>query len=213
MCPQPSNRQALIDGTLRCLEKLPAERITARAIAAEAGANLASITYHFRSKDDLVTVAVIEGLDRWLEEIAARMRDLGSMASGARFQRAAEVVGISRPRHRALAANFVGAVARAQHDPKIRKLLAAGFHRARPNVAAVLALGSDATGLDAAGLLLAQFHGLLMQVLLDPSLAIDGARLTRAQARLRKRTGERSNAKQGGRTEIRRKRQILRERA
>jgi AcrR family transcriptional regulator len=43
MSPQRSNRMNLIEGTLRCLERLPPERITARAIAEESGANLASI--------------------------------------------------------------------------------------------------------------------------------------------------------------------------
>lgn len=62
--PQRSNRDQLVDGALRCLERLPADRVTARVIAYESGANLASIGYHFGSKDDLVTAAVIEGLDR-----------------------------------------------------------------------------------------------------------------------------------------------------
>jgi len=68
--PQRSNRRQLIEGTLRCIERLPSERITTRAIAEESDANVASIAYHFGSKDDLVTEAVVEGLDRWLEEIA-----------------------------------------------------------------------------------------------------------------------------------------------
>ncbi|HET6213291.1 MAG TPA: TetR family transcriptional regulator, partial [Micromonosporaceae bacterium] len=59
MSPQRSNRANLIEGTLCCLERLPAERVTARAIAQESGANLASITYHFGSKDNLVTAAVV----------------------------------------------------------------------------------------------------------------------------------------------------------
>jgi DNA-binding transcriptional regulator YbjK len=61
LSPQRSNREQLLDGALCCLERLPAERITARAIAEESGANLASIAYHFGSKDGLVTAAVIEG--------------------------------------------------------------------------------------------------------------------------------------------------------
>jgi hypothetical protein len=49
----------------------------------------------------------------------------------------------------------------------------------------VLALGQDQAGQDAAGLVLGLFYGLLVQVLLDPALAIDGERMERAQARLR----------------------------
>ena len=182
--PQRSNRSNLIESTLRCLERLPPERITARAIAEESGANLASITYHFGSKDTLVTEAVIEGLDRWLEEIDHGLGDLEPHEPAARYRRAGEVIERSRQRHTGLAKNFVGALAKAQHDPRIRELLAAGFRRTRPNVASLLGLGEDRAGEDAAGLVLALFNGLLFQVLIDPALAIEGDRLERAQARL-----------------------------
>jgi AcrR family transcriptional regulator len=182
--PQRSNRSNLIEGTLRCLERLPPERITARAIAEESGANLASLTYHFRSKDNLVTEAVIEGLDRWLAEIDDRLDDLRSRSPAARFRRAAEVFETTRRRHAGLARNFVGALAKAQHDPRVRELLADGYRRTRPRVASLLGLGDDMAGEDTGGLVLALFHGLLLQVLLDPALAIDGARMERAQARL-----------------------------
>lgn len=183
--PQRSNRSQLIEGTLRCLERLPAERVTARAIAQESGANLASITYHFGSKDSLVTEAVIVGLDRWLAEIADRLGDLASEAPAARFRRAAEVVETTRQHHSGLARNFVGALAKAQHDRRVRQTLAAGFHRTRPALATVLGLGDDQPGRDAAGLALALFDGLLFQALLDPDLAIEGDRMQQAQARLR----------------------------
>jgi hypothetical protein len=80
---------------------------------------------------------------------------------------------------------MVGALAKAQHDPRIREMLAGGFDRTRPTVASLLGLGDDEAGRDAAGLTLALFYGLLFQVLLDPDLAIEGGRLERAQARLR----------------------------
>jgi AcrR family transcriptional regulator len=183
--PQRSNRAALIEGTLRCLERLPPERVTARAIAAESGANLASIAYHFETKDNLVTEAVIEGLDRWLEQITAALGDLVGQDAATRLRRADEVLEATRQEHAGLARNFLGALAKAHHDAKVRELLAAGFHRTRPQVAAVLDLGGDQAGEDAAGLILAQFNGLLFQSLLDPDLAIDGERLRHAQARLR----------------------------
>lgn len=185
MSPQRSNRSHLIEGTLRCLERLPPDRITVRAIAAEAGANIASITYHFGSKDNLVTAAVIEGLDRWLTDIADRLDDLVTQTPEARFQRAAAVIEESRQRHTGLARNFVGALAKAQHDHRLRELLAKGFRDTRPNLAAVLGLGDDQPGHDAAGLVLSLFHGLLIQTLLDPALAIDGDRMQAAQIRLR----------------------------
>jgi AcrR family transcriptional regulator len=186
MSPQPSNRQNLIDGTLRCLERLPPERVTARAIAEESRANLASIPYHFGSKDELLTEAVIAGLDRWLEEIESGLGELESLDPKVRFRRAAELIDATRRKHTGLARNFLAALARAQFEPRIRNLLSEGFRRTRPNLAWLLGLGSDRAGKDAAGLVHSMFTGLLFQELLDPSLGIEGARMRRAQARLRR---------------------------
>jgi AcrR family transcriptional regulator len=186
MSPQHSNRAELIAGTLRCLERLPPERITARVISEESGANLASIAYHFGSKDNLVTVAAIEGLDRWLADIIISLDDVAARTPAAKFRRAAEVFDSSRQRHLGLIRNFIGALAKAQHDDRIRDLLAAGYRRTRPVVAALLDLGSDQDGDDAGGLVLALFHGLMLQATLDPALAVEGTRMQRAQARLRR---------------------------
>jgi AcrR family transcriptional regulator len=183
--PQRSNRASLIEGTLYCLEKLPPERVTARAITEESGANLASIAYHFGSKDNLVTEAVVEGLDRWLAEVTASLENLESRDPVERYRLAGEAIEASRRRHSGLARNFIGALAKAQHDARVRQLLADGFRRTRPAVASLLGLGSDQAGEDAAGLALAQFNGLLFQALLDPDLAIEGDRMRQAQARLR----------------------------
>jgi AcrR family transcriptional regulator len=184
--PQRSNRATLVEGALRCLERLPPEQITARVIAAEAGANLASITYHFGSKENLVTEAAITGLDRWLAEIGDRLAGLGTADLAERFRRAHEAVELTRREHLGLARNYVAALAMGQHDSRVRETLAAGFHRSREEVAALLGLGSDRAGIDCAGLVLSMFHGLLIQVLLDDALAIDGERMTKAQRRLRR---------------------------
>jgi AcrR family transcriptional regulator len=185
MSPQRSNRDALLEGALRCVETLPPERVTARAIAGASGANLASIAYHFGSKDELVTEAVIAGLDRWLAEVARRLDALDAPDPAARLRRAWETIDATRRDHEALATTFLAALARAQHDERVRARLAAGFRRTRPAVAALLGLGEDQAGVDAAGLVLAQFDGLLFQSLLDPELAIEGERMQHAQSRLR----------------------------
>jgi AcrR family transcriptional regulator len=185
LSPQRSNRSSLVEGTLRCLERLPLEQVTARAIAEESGANLASIGYHFGSKDELVTEAVILGLDRWLEEIDAALGEVAAEDPAARFRRAWEVVETEGQRHTGLVRNFVAALAKAQDDARVREMLAAGFARSRPEVAAVVGLGDDQAGLDAAGLVHALFYGLLLQTLLDPALAVEGERMQRAQSRLR----------------------------
>ena len=72
----------------------------------------------------------------------------------------------------------------AQHDERVRETLATGFRRTRHAVAAVLSTGTDAAGIDAAGLALALFNGQLLQTLVDPGLAIEGDRFRAAEARL-----------------------------
>lgn len=118
------------------------------------------------------------GLDRWLEEIAA------ALAGTHDYFRAMEIVAATRHRHAGLSRMFLTALARAPHDERVRETLAAGFRRTRHAVAEVLGTGADATGLDAAGLALALLDGLLFQTLVDPDLAIEGARFRAAEARL-----------------------------
>ena len=55
-------RQALLSATRRCIGRRGLAATTSREITAEADANLAAITYHFGSKDDLVTEALLEGI-------------------------------------------------------------------------------------------------------------------------------------------------------
>jgi AcrR family transcriptional regulator len=183
--PQRSNRSNLIEGTLRCLHRLPPERVTARAITEESEANLASIAYHFGSKDALVTEAVVAGLDRWLEDVAATLDGLDAAEPSTLLRRADEVIDATRGQHAGLARNFLVALARAQHDSRVRELLTDGFRKTRPRVAALLGLGDDQPGEDAAGLVHSIFVGLLFQALLHPDLAIEGERMEQAQARLR----------------------------
>jgi hypothetical protein len=95
-----------------------------------------------------------------------------------------EIVATTRHRHAELARTFLAALARAPHDERVRETLATGFRRTRHAVAAVLSTGTDAAGIDAAGLALALFNGLLFQTLVDPGLAIEGDRFRAAEARL-----------------------------
>lgn len=66
----------------------------------------------------------------------------------------------------------------------MRQRLAEGIRRTLPAVANLLELGDDQAGSDAGALVLALFDGLLLQTMLDPSLALDGKRVDDAQRRL-----------------------------
>jgi len=158
--------------------------MTARAIAKESGANLASITYHFGSKDVLVTEAVITGLDRWLEEVSSRMFDVERADVWTRFLAAAEAVESTRQIHAGLSSSFLAATAHARHDETVRRLIVEGVQRTRRQVAQLIGFGDDAVGFDTGGLVLSMFYGLMFQALLDPDLAIEGDRLNQGMLRL-----------------------------
>jgi AcrR family transcriptional regulator len=173
MSPQHSNRQALIEGTLNCIEARPAASVTARDIAAASGANLASIGYHFDSKDALVALALEEGFKRWLIELATEMGDLTTLAPPQRLSRAIDALRTGVERHQGLVHAFVAALAGAAHDRQLRAVLARSYADARSAVADLLALGQDDAAIDAASLVLATFDGLVIQAIVDDSARLD----------------------------------------
>ncbi|MGX1758211.1 TetR/AcrR family transcriptional regulator [Streptomyces lydicus] len=59
------HREDLLEGAKRCLLEKGYARTTARDIVAASGANLASIGYHYGSKDALMRQAVIAAGEEW----------------------------------------------------------------------------------------------------------------------------------------------------
>ena len=59
------HKEDLLAGAKKCLLELGYAKTTARDIVAASGTNLASIGYHFGSKDALMTQAIIELLGDW----------------------------------------------------------------------------------------------------------------------------------------------------
>src|SRR6266540_4446039 len=57
----------LLEGTLKRLRERGVAGTTSRDIATAAGVNLAAITYHFGSKDELVARALLHAVRQWLE--------------------------------------------------------------------------------------------------------------------------------------------------
>lgn len=168
MSPQQSNRQALLEGAIQCLEESPSAKITARQIAAAAQANLRSIGYHFGSTDQLLAQAMMEGFRRWLLELVAAMGDVSDMDPVERIQHAGEIL-VDGMRHRTgLVHAFLTAVASAPHNSDLRLMLAESYRDSRATVAGLLGLGDDRAARHAASLVLATFDGLLVQAVVDP---------------------------------------------
>lgn len=61
------HREDLLEGAKKCLVEKGFVRTTARDIVKASGANLASIGYHYGSKDALLTQAFTELMEEWGE--------------------------------------------------------------------------------------------------------------------------------------------------
>lgn len=64
----------MIEGTIRSLSGKGLARTTSREIARESGVNLAGITYHFGSKDELVSRALLSAIRSWIEPALEALR-------------------------------------------------------------------------------------------------------------------------------------------
>lgn len=65
------HKDDLLDGAKRCLYEKGYARTTARDIVAASGTNLASIGYHYGSKENLLNAALMSATEDWGEAIGA----------------------------------------------------------------------------------------------------------------------------------------------
>lgn len=172
------NREALLEGALKCIQEKGYGRTTARDLAGAAGTNLGAIGYHFGSTEQLLNEAIGLGFQRWLArfaEVAAAAHDDDPRAA---LRQMAREIPASLERNRHLAVAFVEALAQAERAPAVRKQLAKGYETSRAAVAALIeAQVGDGPDLDTralASLMIAVFDGLLVQWILDPKRAPSG---------------------------------------
>jgi len=70
-----TTQQLILEAVINCIEKYGVEKTTTRKIAQEAGTNIASINYYFRSKDELITRALDVTLQHMQEDLATIIQD------------------------------------------------------------------------------------------------------------------------------------------
>ncbi len=75
MPDKPATRQIILEAVVTCIEKYGIDKVTTRKIAEEAGTNIASINYYFRSKDDLLNETLAMTINHMTEDVFAAIDD------------------------------------------------------------------------------------------------------------------------------------------
>jgi AcrR family transcriptional regulator len=179
------HREGLLEAARRLLETKGYARITARDLVAESDTNLASIGYHFGSKDGLLNAAIAGAFQEWTDQLAEiAMADPDAVPiERARTTWAAAIEHL--PSKRALLLSYVEALAQAERTPELREQFAKQYRHCREQIAHLVAvsLGSGASAEDPrckaiASFVIATCDGLALQYLLAPDDVPTGAELT-----------------------------------
>ena len=185
------HREDLLAGARRCLEERGYARTTARDLVAASGTNLASIGYHFGSKEALLNEAIAASFEEWAQRVheLAFGGEVGGVAEsgddpvvlmGATYS----AMLTSFAEYRGLAVAFIEALAQAERQPALRAQLAKAYADGRTQVAAmVTGLLGDLPPERARALASFQIaicDGLLVQWLLDPEATPTGPALATA---------------------------------
>src|SRR5687768_988654 len=179
------NREALLAGAKRCIVEKGYAHTTARDIVAASGTNLASIGYHFGSKDALLDAAILDSFDDWDDDIEAALRDHHDGPAADRLAAFLDVLIDKVRTDRAVVAASLQWVAQIEFSTVVRDELAEAYARARRGFAAML-LGvaeadvDDDTAHRVGSLGLALVNGVVLQALVDPDRAPSGREIAAA---------------------------------
>ncbi|MDR6977524.1 AcrR family transcriptional regulator [Streptomyces sp. 3330] len=189
------HREDLLEGAKRCLLEKGFLRTTARDIVKESGTNLASIGYHYGSKDALLVqayVSLIEGAgDEFDPGWGVGGETAAAPGSLERFQEVwAGIIG-SVPRTRAVWLLSFELIVQGDRLPEVRTLLAAAQEEGRSGIVpmfnGVPEDQLDKETVDTEGRFYQTLlNGLMVQWLFDPDSATDAAQLTEGLRRVMK---------------------------
>jgi AcrR family transcriptional regulator len=180
------HRERLLEAAIVCLREKGYARTTSRDLVAASGTNLASIGYHFDSKERLLNIAVGEAFQRWLKPLVALAAEPGPATPLERLQRSLEGVMDTLEENRSLVAACLEAWAQMSRSEDLRREMAAtydDFHRAIAATTGEAFAAVEAPDVDAdalAALIIALFDGLLIQWQLGPERTPSAERLTAA---------------------------------
>ena len=168
-------RQRLIDGAATCIRERGVASASSRAITVAAGVNLAAITYHFGSKDDLVAESLLTTIRTALEPALAVLgRD--DLDPPSRTLLAVQALRSAFADRSDDAPAYVEALVQARHLPALEEGILDLVGKLRRFFADQIAAQQEAGQLPGwidpapmATLILAVLNGIVVQAVLDPA--------------------------------------------
>jgi AcrR family transcriptional regulator len=179
----PSHREQILEGAIECVQTRGVADTTTRDIAAAAGASLASIPYHFGSKDALMDQALLKAIRRYSEHVqqqafAGDAPPLQALAKS--LIATVDTFAQARP----LLISLMEAHVKAIHSEALRERVAANRRVAVERIAAGVSGGlglegqlSESQAHAVSVLILALVDGLMLAWLVDPDSVAGGQEL------------------------------------
>jgi AcrR family transcriptional regulator len=177
------HKEELLAAARRCLVARGYARTTARDLVAESGTNLASIGYHFGSKDALLAEALGDAFIEYTDKVVALAGTLAPDQTDPHTAVASAWLAMTDVQHEArpLLVAFVETLAQAERSDPLRAQLAAGYEEMRRRIIeAILAMVPDLpadAARSVASFFVAVSDGYMVQWLLDPEATPTGADL------------------------------------
>ncbi|MER5934472.1 TetR/AcrR family transcriptional regulator [Streptomyces sp. NPDC002054] len=180
------HKEDLLEGAKKCLVEKGFVRTTARDIVNASGANLASIGYHYGSKDALLTQAFIALMEEWGEASAAGVK--GADGSLERFRGVWEGVLAQHETSGPIWAASLEVALSRDRVPGVGAMLAASQAEGRRGLISMMT-GTPEDQLDErdvrtlGAFYQALLHGLMVQWLFDPESAATAEEFTEGMRR------------------------------
>lgn len=167
------HREDLLAGAKKCLYEKGYARSTARDIVAASGTNLASIGYHYGSKEALLNAALFEAIGEWSDQagtaIAADASDTDPVS---RFEQFCRQLLSTFPERRHIWQATFDMFGQIDRLPEARQMIAVGLVEARDQWATLLAgidpVAEPEKAAAVGSLFQALLSGILVQYLVDP---------------------------------------------
>ena len=158
-------RESLLAAAQRSLERHGFAGTSARVVAAESGANLRSIGYHFGSLDELLLLALSTNFRTWMAPLVRAFAG-GDDDPRERLERGLALFASELPQRAGLVAAWLEAVARSRRDDALRSRLAENQAGFRDALAATLADAGAERPEELAAALITACDGLMIRFLL-----------------------------------------------